>query len=252
MSDTSQGEGWWLASDGKWYPPESAAPQPQPATAQPKTTEDLFPQREVDDPPPAPGELKLVGRRAWKSWQLVVVAVIAAGLGMLANYRTVGSASANANKPAYSLPTASGTASTTTTTSSTAGGATTTTTAAGTSSTTTPGSPATTGTTLPAQLLLAGHQQSGNWTSTPFTTTAAGWIIGWAFQCTPAPASGPSLQIFVAPVGGTASSTPAISETGASGVESQANETTQSAIGQETLVVEAPANCEWAVKVTGN
>ena len=23
MSDTSQGEGWWQASDGKWYPPES-------------------------------------------------------------------------------------------------------------------------------------------------------------------------------------------------------------------------------------
>ena len=23
MSDTSHGEGWWLASDGKWYPPES-------------------------------------------------------------------------------------------------------------------------------------------------------------------------------------------------------------------------------------
>src|SRR5579884_1180306 len=22
MSDTSQGEGWWLASDGKWYPPQ--------------------------------------------------------------------------------------------------------------------------------------------------------------------------------------------------------------------------------------
>lgn len=22
MSDVSQGEGWWLASDGKWYPPE--------------------------------------------------------------------------------------------------------------------------------------------------------------------------------------------------------------------------------------
>ncbi len=28
MSDTSQGEGWWLASDGKWYPPESAPPPP--------------------------------------------------------------------------------------------------------------------------------------------------------------------------------------------------------------------------------
>ena len=30
MSDTSQGAGWWLASDGKWYPPESAAPPPPP------------------------------------------------------------------------------------------------------------------------------------------------------------------------------------------------------------------------------
>ena len=30
MSDTSQGPGWWQASDGKWYPPEQApgaAPQ---------------------------------------------------------------------------------------------------------------------------------------------------------------------------------------------------------------------------------
>jgi hypothetical protein len=36
MSDTSQGEGWWMASDGKWYPPQTAAttqPPPPPATA---------------------------------------------------------------------------------------------------------------------------------------------------------------------------------------------------------------------------
>src|SRR4051812_46007729 len=26
MSDVSQGEGWWQASDGKWYPPEQAPP----------------------------------------------------------------------------------------------------------------------------------------------------------------------------------------------------------------------------------
>lgn len=32
MSDTSQGEGWWQASDGKWYPPEQ---QPSPAAAGP-------------------------------------------------------------------------------------------------------------------------------------------------------------------------------------------------------------------------
>lgn len=29
MSDTSQGPGWWMASDNKWYPPE-LAPQEQP------------------------------------------------------------------------------------------------------------------------------------------------------------------------------------------------------------------------------
>lgn len=36
MSDTSQGPGWWQASDGKWYPPEQApgaAPQPNAQSA---------------------------------------------------------------------------------------------------------------------------------------------------------------------------------------------------------------------------
>jgi len=38
MSDTSQGPGWWLASDGRWYPPETWAGPAQPggyATATP-------------------------------------------------------------------------------------------------------------------------------------------------------------------------------------------------------------------------
>ena len=30
MSDTSQGPGWWQASDGKWYPPEQAPGYPRP------------------------------------------------------------------------------------------------------------------------------------------------------------------------------------------------------------------------------
>jgi hypothetical protein len=36
MSDTSQGPGWWLASDGKWYPPElwTGPPLSGPASAQ--------------------------------------------------------------------------------------------------------------------------------------------------------------------------------------------------------------------------
>ena len=38
MSDTSQGPGWWMASDNKWYPPElapQAQPQAQPLPAYP-------------------------------------------------------------------------------------------------------------------------------------------------------------------------------------------------------------------------
>lgn len=32
MSDHQAGPGWWLASDGRWYPPESRpAPPPPPA-----------------------------------------------------------------------------------------------------------------------------------------------------------------------------------------------------------------------------
>ena len=42
MSDTSQGEGWWQASDEKWYPPETRPGLPQnqmPAPPQPAPSE---------------------------------------------------------------------------------------------------------------------------------------------------------------------------------------------------------------------
>lgn len=32
MSDYSQGPGWWQASDGKWYPPDSSTTAPPPTT----------------------------------------------------------------------------------------------------------------------------------------------------------------------------------------------------------------------------
>ena len=37
MSDTAQGPGWWLASDGKWYPPElwTGPPTTRPPSAAP-------------------------------------------------------------------------------------------------------------------------------------------------------------------------------------------------------------------------
>ncbi len=39
MSDQSQGPGWWQASDGRWYPPESApAPEPPGSFGPPAAT----------------------------------------------------------------------------------------------------------------------------------------------------------------------------------------------------------------------
>lgn len=37
MSDTSQGPGWWLASDGRWYPPHLAPGAPPPQAPRPAT-----------------------------------------------------------------------------------------------------------------------------------------------------------------------------------------------------------------------
>jgi len=36
-ADSSQGPGWWQASDGKWYPPEQTPAAPPPVPAPPAT-----------------------------------------------------------------------------------------------------------------------------------------------------------------------------------------------------------------------
>jgi hypothetical protein len=212
---------------------------------------------------PAPGELHIKERRAWRTWQLAVVAVVALGVGAWVNSLagpSGNSSSQAAEAPAYKLPTSGGATTTTaaggssattttaaaggstTTTTSAAGGSTTTTVAGGSSATTTPAAAG------PARVLLGPTQLKGNWTSPTFTTTAAGWNIGWAFSCAPAPASGPSFQVFVTPAGSSPTGTAAISETGPSGQ----SVTAQSSLGAQTLVVQAPATCTWAVKVTGS
>jgi hypothetical protein len=38
MSDVSQGEGWWQASDGKWYSPEQKSADPIPTASAPAST----------------------------------------------------------------------------------------------------------------------------------------------------------------------------------------------------------------------
>ena len=73
MSDQSQGPGWWVASDGKWYPPDQAPAVPPPETwAAPPT-----------GPPPSSGmstgakvALALVGGLIG----LIVLSVIAVSL----------------------------------------------------------------------------------------------------------------------------------------------------------------------------
>lgn len=64
MSDTSQGQGWWLASDGRWYPPEkwtgppSEAPQGAPGpSSSPAPEVPPTPQADtatISDAPPYP------------------------------------------------------------------------------------------------------------------------------------------------------------------------------------------------------
>lgn|GEM_PF-1843115 len=56
MSDQAQGPGWWLASDGKWYPPEMASTQPQAAGAQ-SLASPQSDQTQVTPPPYSEGKL---------------------------------------------------------------------------------------------------------------------------------------------------------------------------------------------------
>jgi hypothetical protein len=211
-----------------------------------------------EDPMPAPGDLRIKGRRSWATWQLLVAIVIALLVGFALNGTTEGSASESSAAPAYKLPTSAGSTSTSTTapsgsTATKASSGSTTTTAADSSTTTTAaagGSTSTSSTAAagPARVLLGPTKMDGNWTSPAFTTTAASWNIGWAFSCSPAPVSGPSFQVSVVPSGSSASGSSAISETGASGQSI----TPQSTLGAQTLVVQAPTGCMWVVKVTGS
>lgn len=68
MSDTSQGPGWWQASDGKWYAPELHPDQPGATAEVPIEQAPLSPQ------PPAGGR----GAGRWIA-VATVIAVVAAG-----------------------------------------------------------------------------------------------------------------------------------------------------------------------------
>lgn len=68
MSDVSQGEGWWLASDGRWYPPQQAPmPPPQP------TGGGMVPQYG------APAPIGAVGRPR-QPWVVAVLTLVTLGI----------------------------------------------------------------------------------------------------------------------------------------------------------------------------
>lgn len=72
MSDSSGGDGWWIASDGKWYPPESrpTAPPPPPSTGSSPTV-----------PPPytwAPGSASTPASKPKRSTLKIVGGVLLA------------------------------------------------------------------------------------------------------------------------------------------------------------------------------
>jgi hypothetical protein len=198
---------------------------------------------------PAPGELGITERRSWHTWQLVVFGVACLLLGMLITWSgnsgaTQGSTGSSTGSN-YKLPPPAGTSATTA-----PGAASATTQPPATSGATSPPSSAVTTTTTPGspQVLLGPTAEThGSWTSSAFTVGSGTWSIGWAFRCTPAPASGPSFQVFVVPSGGKPGTTPAVNETGASGQSI----TSQTSVGSQELQVTAPTSCVWLVKVTG-
>ena len=72
MSDTSQGDGWWLASDGKWYPPEAT---PGPA-APPSLPPPIVPSPTVPPPVAPSGGSAPLWKRPWFVILGVVIVVL--------------------------------------------------------------------------------------------------------------------------------------------------------------------------------
>ena len=246
--------------------PEPPLPPPPVGTPPTELGDDAFapgyPSLDVDHQPEK-GELKIKERRTWKTWQLLIAVLLAAGAGMWFNGNSgsaTGVGGGSGGSSGYKLPppkgasagTAAGATGTGTATTTVAGGSTATT-AAGRSTASTDASSATSTTSAPAAVgpatvLVPETQQTGNWTSPSFTIAGGTWNIGWAFQCAPAPTGGPSFQIFVVNTGASPGATPAATSSAASG---QAI-TPQTSVGSQQVIVQTTAACRWALKVTGS
>ncbi len=83
MSQFSQGPGWWLASDGKWYPPQPGAPQAGQAPQWGQTGA-------APDPAPRPGVngLAIAALVCGILWGCGLLSVVAVVLGIIAIRQT--------------------------------------------------------------------------------------------------------------------------------------------------------------------
>jgi hypothetical protein len=75
MSDVSQGEGWWLATDGKWYPPQQAPPQQAPLPPPPgqSTPGDMVQQFRTVQPTGVLGKPR-------RPWVVAVLTIVTLGI----------------------------------------------------------------------------------------------------------------------------------------------------------------------------
>ena len=191
-----------------------------------------------------PGELGIRERRTWKSWQLACACLVALLVGMAIGHG--GASSAGATSAVYTPPPPSGS------TSGAGGGST----ASSTSGSSLPGggSPSTTTlpaatTTLPLSTVLLPQVTARGPAVTPsFRAGSAPWHIGWAYDCRSAPGSTGTFQVF--PLGAGQSPSPAGAVVNASGATGQ-GVTAVNSTGTEELTIRTPAQCIWAVKVTG-
>jgi len=82
MSDTSQGVGWWRASDAKWYPPSAtSAPQMAPPTLPPPPQGTLPTYNSSPAPPPTRGTGNLTNLPQDLTFWLMIAGAVALFFG---------------------------------------------------------------------------------------------------------------------------------------------------------------------------
>ena len=134
MSDTSQGPGWWYASDGKWYPPvppppEAPAPGGEPGSESapswsppdasgvtPPSPFGLGPSAQQQSPPAAPDAADVPPPKSRRTAMVLVALAVVLAIVVIGGIIAATQSSSDKKDSAASSSTATSTASTSTTT----------------------------------------------------------------------------------------------------------------------------------------